>query len=211
MNYPAIKQRLIIFSRYPEPGKTKTRMIPALGDQGAADLQRQMTEHTLVQGRNLTNLVPLTIEVHFTGGNQQLMAEWLGQDLVYQLQSQGNLGQRMTSAFAKAFAAKMNKVVMIGIDCPDLNDNLLTQAFSSLHDHDLVLGPAADGGYYLIGLRRFLPELLQNISWGTDQVFSQTVSIAKQLDLAIAYLDTLNDVDRPEDLAIWYSSLAKLT
>lgn len=211
MNYPAIRQRLIIFSRYPEPGKTKTRMIPALGDQGAADLQRQMTEHTLMQGRNLTNLVPVAIEVHFTGGNQKLMAEWLGQDLVYQPQSQGDLGQRMTSAFANAFVAKMDTVVMIGIDCPDLNHNLLAQAFSYLHDHDLVLGPAADGGYYLIGLRHFLPELLQNISWGTNQVFAQTISIAKQLDLAIAYLDILNDVDRPEDLAIWYSSLEKFT
>lgn len=205
MNPTDIKKRLIIFSRYPEPGKTKTRMIPALGAQGAAELQRQMTEHTLAQAKKLTKLLGVAIEVHFAGGNQQLITNWLGQDLVYQPQSSGDLGQRMTSAFTEAFMAKMESVVMIGIDCPDLNENLLSQAFESLNHHDLVLGPAQDGGYYLIGLGRNSTELLNNISWGTDQVLAQTVAKAKQLDFTIAYLDTLSDVDRPEDLVIWES------
>ena len=205
MNPTDIKQRLIIFSRYPEPGKTKTRMIPALGAEGAANLQRQMTEHTLAQAKKLTELLPVAIEVHFAGGNQQLMANWLGQDLVYQPQSSGDLGARMTSAFEEAFIATMEAVVMIGIDCPGLDENLLSQAFNALGNHDLVLGPAQDGGYYLIGLGRYSTELLKNIAWGTDQVLAQTVANAKELDFSIAYLDTLSDVDRPEDLVIWES------
>jgi hypothetical protein len=90
--------------------------------------------------------------------------------------------------------------VIIGTDCPDLTIEILTQAFEALKQHDLVLGPAADGGYYLIGLRRLLPELFVEVSWGTSQVRQQTVEIAQSLDLAIAFLPLLNDIDRPEDL-----------
>ncbi|MGK7875641.1 MAG: TIGR04282 family arsenosugar biosynthesis glycosyltransferase [Xenococcaceae cyanobacterium] len=197
------RERLIIFTRYPEPGTTKTRMIPALGAEGAAKLQRQMTEHTLMQGRKLQGDRSLSVEVHFAGGNQQLMRDWLGSDLVYRKQDEGDLGQRMKSAFEASFAAGMTGVVTIGIDCPDVNGTLMTEAFEALHQHDLVLGPAADGGYYLIGLGRLIPELFTGISWGTSEVLAKTKGIAQKLQLTVHYLSLLNDVDRPEDLHIW--------
>ena len=193
-------QSLIIFSRYPEPGKTKTRLIPALGAEGAAKLQRQMTEDTLKEARRLlSNEIRVTI--YFNGGNQKLMQTWLGKDWHYQPQGEGDLGAKMHSAFEKSFDEGSNKVVIIGIDCPDLNGELLTKAFQQLTHKDLVLGPAQDGGYYLIGLRRLIPELLENISWGTSQVFQQTTAIATKLNLKTAYLPVLNDLDRPEDLS----------
>jgi hypothetical protein len=96
----------------------------------------------------------------------------------------------------------MNRVVLIGTDCPDLNNQLISQAFDSLKSHDLVLGPARDGGYYLIGLRRLIPELFAEITWSTAEVLSQTQSIAQNLELTIAYLPLLSDIDRPEDLLI---------
>ncbi|MEQ9624941.1 TIGR04282 family arsenosugar biosynthesis glycosyltransferase [Coleofasciculus chthonoplastes] len=200
MTPATVKESLIIFTRYPEPGKTKTRMIPALGEKGAAKLQRQMTENTLAKAKKLQAFHPVSVEIHFAGGNQQLMQAWLGADVIYYQQSEGDLGKRMASAFEKSFAAGMTGVVIIGTDCPDLNPQIMAEAFKFLETQDLVLGPAQDGGYYLIGLRRLIPELFVGIHWGTSQVRQQTVEIADNLGLAIASLPILHDIDRPEDL-----------
>ncbi|WP_017306087.1 TIGR04282 family arsenosugar biosynthesis glycosyltransferase [Spirulina subsalsa] len=191
---------LIIFTRYPEPGKTKTRLIPVLGATGAAEIQRQMTEHTLKQARCLSNL---SLDIYFAGGNPTLMAEWLGSDLHYKPQSQGDLGQRMAEAFRQAFQEGQERVLIIGIDCPGLTQTILEQGFRALQHHDLVIGPAEDGGYYLIGLNRLIPELFQGIAWGTDRVFAQTGEIAQGLGCAIATLPQLPDIDTPQDLPLW--------
>ncbi len=191
---------LIIFTRYPEPGKTKTRLIPALGAEGAATLQRQMTEHTLAQVKELQAKRLVSVEVYFVGGNQQLMQSWLGTSVIYRQQGDGDLGRRMAIAFQTALEAGKQRVVVIGTDCPDLKAQLMVKAFHALEQHDLVLGPAQDGGYYLIGLCRLIPELFTGISWSTAEVLQQTMSIAQRLELAVAYLPMLSDVDRPEDL-----------
>jgi hypothetical protein len=195
-----VREGLIVFTRYPEPGKTKTRMIPVLGASGAARLHRQMTEDTLIQVKELQVFRPISVEVYFAGGSQQLMQEWLGSDVVYRQQSEGDLGRRMASAFQASFAVGMQRVVIIGTDCPDLKSQVISEAFRALEEYDLVLGPAEDGGYYLIGLVRLIPELFVGVSWGTSQVRQQTVEIAERFDLAIAYLPILKDIDRPEDL-----------
>lgn len=197
------QQHLIIFTRYPEPGKTKTRLIPALGTVGAANLQRQMTEYTVSQVKQLQNATGISLEIRFSGGNLQLMQDWLGLGLVYQSQGEGDLGSRMARSLFDSFQSSMEQVIIIGTDCPGVNSQILTQAFEQLHTFDLVLGPAIDGGYYLIGLRRLIPELFANIDWGTSQVLQQTVDIAKELNISLAYLPALADVDLPEDLPIW--------
>ncbi|MBV8884743.1 MAG: TIGR04282 family arsenosugar biosynthesis glycosyltransferase [Chroococcidiopsidaceae cyanobacterium CP_BM_RX_35] len=197
------KEHLIVFTRYPEPGKTKTRLIPALGAQGAADIQRQMTEYTLSQAKEL-QLRSVSVEVRYDGGKRQLMQDWLGYDIVCRSQGKGDLGSRMMRSHQFAVKTGRDYVVIIGTDCPGLNVEVMTQAFHKLHlAYDLVLGPAIDGGYYLIGLSRLLPELFTGISWGTAEVLQQTVAIAQKLNLSIAYLAPLADVDRPEDLSIW--------
>lgn len=198
-----MQEHLIIFTRYPEPGKTKTRLIPVLGAEGAATLQRRMTEQKLAEVIKLQSFYPLSVEVHFAGGNQQLMQDWLGSDVIYRRQSEGDIGCRMAWAFHASFETGMNRVVLIGSDCPDLNYQLIAEAFKFLESHDLVLGPATDGGYYLIGLRRLIPELFTGITWSTAEVLQQTQSIAEQLELAVAYLPLLSDIDRPEDLSAW--------
>ncbi|MFP4300338.1 MAG: TIGR04282 family arsenosugar biosynthesis glycosyltransferase [Spirulinaceae cyanobacterium] len=190
---------LIIFTRYPEPGKTKTRLIPALGAEQAAKLQQTFTESTLQKAQTLSTSVQ--IEVHFANGNTQKMQDWLGQNITVKPQFQGNLGQRMAASFQQAFESGNQRVVIIGIDCPDLTPALLQKAFTLLQNQDLVLGKALDGGYYLIGLQHLIPALFQNIAWGTDTVLQQTVEIATKLQLQVAYLPTLRDIDTPEDLA----------
>lgn len=196
-------ETLIMFSRYPEAGKTKTRMIPALGAVGAAELQRQMTEHTIKIAKQLQLFRQISIEVYFAGGSRELMSKWLGKDLNYYPQPEGDLGFKMQSAFERAFSLGQNRVVTIGIDCPDIDLDILQQAFDSLKNLDLVLGPAIDGGYYLIGLKTLIPELFADINWGTPEVFAKTQQIADNLQLNTTYLTTLRDVDRPEDLFIW--------
>jgi hypothetical protein len=190
------KELLIIFTRYPEPGKTKTRLIPALGKEGAAQLQKQLTEYTLKEASQLG----VDLRVYFSGGNQDLMTRWLGDNYHYYAQSGGDLGERLIAALQETFNQKVEKVVIIGIDCPELNAELMGQAFQELSEKDLVLGKAEDGGYYLIGLRGFLPELFQGIDWGTNVVLQQTVAIAQKMGLKISYLPVLNDIDTPEDL-----------
>lgn len=192
---------LIIFTRYPEPGKTKTRMIPALGAEGAAQLQRQMTERAIAQTKKIHR--DCTVEIHFSGGTQPLMEAWLGSDWKYRPQAPGDLGERMRGAFAGVFAAGMRRVVIIGIDCPDLTTTLMEKAFKQLREKELVLGRAQDGGYYLIGLQRSIPALFENVLWGTSQVLPKTVEIAQGLGLGIGYLPILSDVDYPEDLPVW--------
>ena len=195
-----ISEKLTVFTRYPEPGKTKTRLIPVLGKAGAANLHRLMAQRTIARALSLQKSRRLSVEIHHTGGSQQQMQDWLGTDLIYQNQIDGDLGARMTAAFQNFFDSGVDKVAIIGTDCPDLKAEILAQAFDELSDRDLVLGPAKDGGYYLIGLRRSIPELFDGINWGTSEVFASTRAIAQNLGLNIAVLPILADIDRPEDL-----------
>lgn len=200
-----IKKSLIIFTRYPEQGKTKTRLIPAIGAEKAADLQRQMTEHTLKTVAGLSEQLNLKISIYFNGGNLNLMQQWLGDQYHYQLQSDGDLGDKMYFALKDSFSKDSQRVVIIGIDCPSLSVDILNQAFTSLSNHDMVIGGADDGGYYLLGLRKLEKTLLENINWGTNTVFSQTMTIAQQLNYKIYQLPILKDIDRPEDLKFWHN------
>jgi uncharacterized protein len=187
---------LIIFTRYPIPGEAKTRLIPALGAAGAAQLQRRMTQGTIATAQQ----TPHPIQIQFCGGTIEELRSWLGNEFTYEAQSTGDLGDRMAHAFDQGFAAGHDRVVIIGTDCPGIDRTILDQAFTALTSHDLVLGPAADGGYYLIGLRRAIPELFQSIAWSTATVRTKTLEIATTLNLTYALLPELSDIDRPEDL-----------
>lgn len=198
--YNKLPEKLIIFTRYPEPGKTKTRLIPALGEQGAANLHRHLIQNTLNQVQNLTKNRPVTVEVKYAGGNQELMQKLIPPPINCSPQSQGDLGDRMKNALAESFAQTIQRIIIIGTDCPELDTHLLIQAFNRLCDYDLVLGPALDGGYYLIGMQRPIPQLFTKIDWGTQLVLQQTLTIAQHLNLSYSLLDPLADIDRPEDL-----------
>jgi hypothetical protein len=192
-------KKLLVFTRYPEPGKTKTRLIPLLGEQGASDLHSHLTVATIDQIEPLANS-QWSLEICFTGGSQKLMQDWLGDRFNYREQRGDGLGDRMKLAFTDAFAAGVSQVAIIGTDCPDLTASIITEAFTALGDRDLVLGPAEDGGYYLIGLKQVWVELFTGIAWGTDTVLAQTLAIAEKLALRTYLLPVLQDIDRPEDL-----------
>jgi rSAM/selenodomain-associated transferase 1 len=195
---PHSLKTLILYTRFPAPGTSKTRLVPALGAQGAAGLHRRLTEHTLHQADLFCLRHGVSLEIHFAGGDQEAMRQWLGSH-TFKPQSTGSLGERMAQTFQQAFTAGAAQAVIIGTDCPGLTAEILVQAFSTLRTSDLVLGPAMDGGYYLIGLTKPRPSLFSEIDWGTPSVLKQT--LAKAHALTISQLPPLHDIDRPEDLA----------
>jgi rSAM/selenodomain-associated transferase 2/rSAM/selenodomain-associated transferase 1 len=162
-----------------------------------------MAEQTLIWARKLSDKSPVSLEIRFTGEGIAPIKNWLGEDLSCTAQGDGDLGQRMERAFVEAFQDGMERVLIVGTDCPGLTAETARQAFARLDDFDIVLGPARDGGYYLIGLKRSAPGLFRGIPWGTEQVLEKTLATANEIPLRVSLLDPLDDVDRTHDLFIW--------
>jgi len=203
-----LRKRLIIFTRYPEPGSTKTRLIPVLGAQGAADLQREMTDCLAAKVKAAAGRLQLSVEVRFDGGSAGRLREWLGPSFSYRRQGDGDIGRRMLKAIIEGFQDGCTSIIIIGSDIPDISSAIIQRAFEELRKTNLVLGPAADGGYYLIGLQKMDPDrlarkLFQNIDWGTSRVLAQTIAVADKIGIGYALLESLDDVDRPDDLKIF--------
>lgn len=203
---PPPQEEIILFVRYPKGGEVKTRLIPHLGNEGAARLHRDLAEQTLGRAMAATGLRPARLTVAYTGGSAPEMAAWLGKAIPLRRQEGRDLGERMAEAFRAAWAGGTRRAVLIGSDCPGLTPALIADALALLANHDLVLGPAADGGYYLIGLKRDLAPrvqatLFRDIAWGSERVLGQTLARAAAAGLRLATLQELHDIDRPGDLA----------
>lgn len=195
---------VVLFTRYPTPGLSKTRLIPVLGDEGAARLQVEMTQRVVSEIRHLASRRTCHLEIHYAGGAQAEMQTWLGADFNYIPQAQGHIGVKMEQAIAAHLGAKA-RIVLAGSDCPGITAHLLDKALSALVSHDLVIGPACDGGYYLIGVngrldREIVSALFTGISWGAETVFSETLARADSHYLTHYILPKFHDIDRPEDL-----------
>jgi len=199
-NFP--HDRLIIFGRYPVPGQTKTRLIPALGPAGAADLHRELTEKTFKTVRCFTSKQNIEVEFCFNGGSERKIRRWLNPGAILSQQSYGDLGERMEAAFKEAFRDGCGRVVLLGTDIPELGTGHLREAFDALAEHGLVIGPSTDGGYWLIGLKH-TADLFQGVDWGTEKVLDQTVALANRQGLKIHLLQPLSDIDTEEDLSRW--------
>lgn len=198
-----LPRKLIVFARYPESGNAKTRLIPALDPDGAASLQKEMTSYVMTWAKSLAAKRRVAIEVRYDGGTQAQMAGWLGADMTFVSQGTGDLGARMARAFDENFRSGEGPVVLIGTDCPQLTLFHVREAFQALKSKDMVIGPSADGGYYLIGLKRSSPGLFRSIKWGTGEVFRETLNRSHEENLSVYSLNMLNDVDVPSDLPVW--------
>jgi rSAM/selenodomain-associated transferase 1 len=189
---------LIIFVKGPEPGAVKTRLVPLLGARGAAELYRLLAEAelraTAPVADDYQRLVFFTPETA-----RDRVAQWLpGEVLVPQ--AAGDLGARMSSAFAEAFARGAERVALVGSDVPWVTRELVVEALEALDTHDLAIGPALDGGYYLLALPRPQPELFEGIAWSSAGVLEATVCRAATLRLSVHHLAPLPDIDTPDDL-----------
>lgn len=196
---------LLVFARLPQPGANKTRLIPALGAELASQVYRRLVDRTLTQARLLKSETfkdgsGCEVTVCYTGGSASDACSAFGDDFKYQEQIGESLGDRLHGATKTAFDAGAQRVVVIGTDCPKLASTDLESAFRQLKKCDVVIGPAEDGGYYLIGLKSDCAQLFANIDWSTSQVLQQTLRAALELELSVAKLKILSDVDYPEDL-----------
>jgi rSAM/selenodomain-associated transferase 2/rSAM/selenodomain-associated transferase 1 len=201
----AAPDRLILYTRYPEAGRTKTRLVPVLGPQGAAEFQKRLSEHAFRAAREARERRGAALEVGFEGGDEDRMRAWLGPGADYRPQGDGDIGRRMERSLLAAVAGGAERVVLFGSDIPALGARHLSAAFERLAACDLVFGPATDGGYYLVGatgraVRRGTPHLGPGMPWGTDRVLAATLKRARAEGFTCALLDPLEDVDRPRDL-----------
>jgi len=190
---------LLLFVKSPVKGQVKTRLAVQKDGDFEVELYKCFVEDTISLAENLD----VHLEVCFCPANMKsTFSEWLGEQHSYRAQTGNNLGERLRNAFDNAFEEGFSNVITIGSDSPDLPANYLTESFEVLDAHDTVIGPASDGGYYLIGFSKegFIPEVFDNISWSTDSVFEQTVSILKQHGRKEYLLPLWHDVDTIADL-----------
>ena len=189
------RELLLLFVRNPELGKVKTRLAAAIGPEKALDIYIRLLRHT----RQITQNLPVQKLVYY--------ADWVAENDIWpkeqyekRLQPPGDLGEKMEAAFAAAFAEGYTSVVIIGSDCLQLTPAILQQAYMELVRHDVVIGPALDGGYYLLGMKQLHRALFRNKRWSTEHVFPDTLQDIRTLQLSYALLPRLSDVDHVEDL-----------
>ena len=192
--------RIVVFAKAPVAGFAKTRLIPALGAGGAANLARDMLSHTLAQA-----LAAGAKAVELCMSPAPHDPAWHGVVLPAAVdrtaQGDGDLGERMNRAAERALALRQGPVLLIGTDCPALNAGQIKDAARQLARHDAVLLPASDGGYVLLGLQAPCPGLFTDMAWSTPAVAQETLSRIARLGLSVWQGPTLHDIDEPSDLA----------
>jgi rSAM/selenodomain-associated transferase 1 len=187
-----LKNCLLIFAKYPEPGWVKTRLAKKIGPEKAASFYKEMVE-TVIQKTAPENGEYRRVLYFDPPERKNDFQKWLPH-LNLKPQACGDLGERMAAAIGDSFKIGVQKVVVVGSDCVDIDRNLVCEALSRLDRSDLVVGPAADGGYYLLGMKK-LYDLFTGIPWSTDQVLPETLKKTARLNLTITLLPTLVDID----------------
>ena len=209
---------LIIFLKYPEPGKVKTRLAKDIGDEKACAIYKLLAENVI---KNILTKNPGTYDVHvfFTPADRETeIRTWLkpilndnqGIKTQFRTQAGSDLGERMSNAFKEILQEKgCKKCIIVGTDCPEIDTTLIENAFDVLKEKDIIIGPCKDGGYYLLGMSRpvpvsfkqgIVPDLFVDIDWSTDRVFEQTMEKVQKNNLSCSILKTLVDIDTIEDL-----------
>ncbi len=188
------KQALIIFVRNPIPGKVKTRLAATVGDQEAVNIYMKMLQHTHVITRDL-------LSDKFLWYADEVNTNDLWENNIYkkQKQDEGELGIKMSAAFEDLFNKGYKRCCIIGSDCMQLTAEIIDMAFSHLQQSDVVIGPSADGGYYLLGMNKYTPQLFRNKEWSTNSVFTSTLADIKLSDLSFELLPELHDIDTEPD------------
>lgn len=197
-----INKKIVVFVKNAVPGKVKTRLAKTIGDKEALEVYLRLLEIT-------------KREVLKVDANKEVWYAWdIGKDDIWEeelfskkSQIDGDLGEKMKHAFEDSFKNGCNKMVLIGSDCPTLTSKIMEEAFAKLDENDVVFGPSEDGGYYLIGMSSYKPEVLEDIDWSTERVMEQTVLRAQETEIKLAKLQVLNDIDNEHD---WNEYLANL-
>jgi len=191
---------IMFFVRYPEPGEVKTRLAEESSSEGAAEFYRVFVEEKLAELKDATDGELIVIYTPETEG--KAMSDWLGKEYRFVAQKGVELGRRMENAFREIFFMGHDRAILVGSDIPGLTPDVINAALASLEPGKACIGPAEDGGYYLIGFHRksFVPQVFQGIEWGMDDVHQRTVNRFEGLDIELVELERLDDMDTFEDV-----------
>ena len=200
-----MSKALIIFIKNPVLGKVKTRLAATIGNVKAFEVYKKLLAHT----QKITLLIDAD-KFLFYADFLKREDEWANDWFIKNLQKGSDLGERMYHAFEYTFLNKYQKVIIIGSDCIDLSASVIEDAYMLLDNTDVVIGPAKDGGYYLLGMKSLHQCLFKNVSWSTSQVLKQTLSICRSQHLNYSLLPTLTDIDVENDLSYEQKKLFKL-
>lgn len=195
---PKKSNKLLIFTKSPILGEVKTRLQPDYTTEQSLTVHKRLMLNTLELTNNLKDF---DIELCCAPNRNSSFFLECENNFPIQLSNQEgvDLGERMAFSLSVSLQS-YEKVVVIGTDCPDIDVDYITQAFTALNENDAVIGPASDGGYVLLGLTKFSMELFTDISWGTNKVFKQTKNVFENLSWSLKELGIMHDLDRPEDL-----------
>ena len=209
MSKPAAHRTLMVFARDPQIGQVKTRLIPGLGATKATQVYRRLLDLALTAAAE-SNADRHQLWLDQASTDEQLLrsAEALGFERC--VQTGDDLGARMHNALTTALS-QADQAIIIGSDCPEYRPIYLNAAFEALNTHDVIIGPANDGGYVLIGLKHPTIELFRDIAWGGPTVMATTLARLTELGLTWHELETLSDIDVPEDLAVFPQFLTEIT
>jgi rSAM/selenodomain-associated transferase 1 len=188
---------LIVFVRNPEMGKVKTRLAKVVGDESALQVYNLLLKHT----HQITAPLNFRKFIYYTDGIPE-HDRWSDPGYTRRQQFGNDLGQRMAHAFKELFEQGFKRVLIIGSDCYQLQTSTIEEAIDLLNNHDVVIGPTYDGGYYLLGMNSFTPELFLGKPWSTDQVCKKTIEDLNRLDLSFYLMNYLHDVDEAADLEV---------
>jgi uncharacterized protein len=194
---------IIVFTRFPVEGKVKTRLAKNMGNKFTVSFYKTCAEHTFSE---LVKVKKYDMDIYLFCSEENEMTEvinWTMNKFSYQFQQGDNLGLRMFNAFKFVFNKGYKKVIIIGTDAPDISMNLVQSAISVLDNYSVVIGPANDGGYYLLGFKSKLMDLFSGIEWSTDSVLNNTIEKLNHSKTNYFMLNELTDIDTLEDLQNW--------
>jgi uncharacterized protein len=193
------KRCILLFVKLPEKGRVKSRLALHIGE----DVALRLYENMVLDVINMLKRGRFPFRICFTPPDaRDQMTGWLGQEYDYLPQTGGHLGDRMEKAFACVFSGEVEKALLIGSDIPGLTTDLIDEAFTALLTSDAVIGPADDGGYYLMGFRKntFTPGIFHDIAWSTSAVFRETLEKLREASVTLHILPEMTDIDTLEDL-----------
>ncbi|AFH49681.1 Hypothetical protein IALB_1975 [Ignavibacterium album JCM 16511] len=196
-----LNNALIIFLRFPKTGEVKTRLAKTTSTDFAVKFYKSCAENIVKNVKKISGINRFAF--YSNEDEKEKITKWLGSKLFYSPQQGADLGTRMKNAFQKVFSTGAKKAIIIGTDVPDLSIDIITNAFNLLDSNDAVIGPAKDGGYYLLGIKKMYSELFDGIEYSTDKVFSETLDRMEKLNLSYQLLPELQDIDTEEDLIRW--------
>ena len=202
--YPEIC--LIIFARFPLPGKVKTRLARDIGDELAAEFYRLCAEHVFRESAKLSGRVQRYLFYDDAHDSKEIQ-HWAGTQFNFVAQVGRDIGRRLEHVFSTVFEHGSQKAIVLATDVPGLSADIIDEAFRALDSFDVVLGPCPDGGYYLLGMKRLYKELFTDIPWSTNEVLNKTLNVMRKLGLTVRLLPALADIDTEEDLRHWHREI----